>query len=387
MKVAKLKTTARRVDAYSVSDRILKYSENNDYPQKVREVLQASPTGIGCMDIATRFVFGDGFKDKILANYIINSKGRKANQEVKRIISDFKTFGGFAFHVNYNALLEPIEIQHIPFEHCRIAITDNKEFSNQIAVHPNWTNKEGLKKFKRDDIKYYPLYNSITEVIIAQLPESGIQEYGGQVYYYAPDGLSYPLSPFDAVITDMSTEEAISTVLHRNAKHNFLPAGMIIRKGKAQSTTLGNEQTEQDYDDGLADEVAKWQGDERAAKMIVVDVDFEEETPSFVPFSIQNFDRMFDSTSEYVEQKIGKLFMQPPILRGVDVGAGFGADLMKHAFDFYNSIVESDRKIVEETLGSVIKLMPVKFSDYSLEPLKLYIQNETTTQQNQSGAV
>jgi hypothetical protein len=70
--------------------------------------------------------------------------------------------------------------------------------------------------------------------------------------------------------------------------------------------------------------------------------------------------------------------MQPPILRGVDVGAGFGADLMKNAYDFYNSIVESERKMIEQELKKVFTLMPVTFESYDIQPLQ-YI-NQTANE-------
>lgn len=381
MRVSKLKTQGRRTDQFRVSELILDYGERNDYPEKIHDCVMASATGKGCLDIATRFTFGNGFADKTLSNHIVNRINQSANFIAKKCCRDYKEFGGFFLHVNYNALLEISEIQHIPFLHGRLGITRQKELSNQIAVHPNWTNRPGLKSFKRDDIITFPVFNPIQEVILAELPESGIENYSGQVLFFSSDGeMVYPLSPFDPVVTDMSTEESISTVLHRNAKYNFLPAGMVVRKSKRVTTTDGNKEREEP--DTLADEVTEWQGDERAAKIIVVDVEFEEEIPSFVPFNVQNFDRMFNKTSEYVEEKIGKIFMQPPILRGVDVGAGFGADLMKNAYDFYNSIIEPDRKTIESVLKKILERMPQKFTNYDLSPLTFQSQatNEGTRQ-------
>ncbi|MDD2279264.1 MAG: hypothetical protein PHS05_09420, partial [Bacteroidales bacterium] len=180
--------------------------------------------------------------------------------------------------------------------------------------------------------------------------------------------LVYPLSPADSIVTDMATEESISTVLHRNARYNFLPAGMIVKKSRAESTDPNNEELDDEGD--LANEINNWQGDERAAKMILVETQFDEEEPKFVPFNIQNFDKMFDSTSKYIQDNIGRLFMQPPILRGVDVGAGFGAELIKNAYDFYNSIIESDRQIIEGVFIKLLKLLPVDFNDYSIKPLE-----------------
>jgi hypothetical protein len=372
MRIAKLKTANRKTDGRLQTYGVMTYGENNDYPEKVKEVFNASPTGKGCLNTSIRFVFGGGFSDVALANYIINRKGQTSNTLLKKCVEDKQEHDGFALHVNYNGLYEIAEVQHIPFEHCRIGIDDDGNTNGFIAVHPDWTarNKVRRKALRKEDIKYYPVFNPIKEVIDAQLKGNPITEFTGQVFYFSNEGdLVYPLCPFDSTVTDMATEESISTVLHRNAKHNFLPAGMIIKKKKTETTNAENQDSNSPDDDGLANEITEWQGDERAAKMILVETEFDEEAPTFVPFTIQNFDRMFDSTSKYVQDTIGRMFMQPPILRGVDVGAGFGADLLKNAYDFYNSIVEGDRKTVESEMKKILTLLPVKFASYDIMPL------------------
>ena len=382
MKVAKITTQTRRDDIKLSSLEIASYGDLNDYPQKIKEIFNASPTGKGCLNTAVRFVFGNGFKDLTLANYRMNEKDQKGNQLLKKIIEDFEQHGGYALHINYNGMLEVAEIQHIPFEHCRIGITNDGKPDGKIAVYDDWgqRNKLSTKKASKDNVKYYPVFNPIPEVILAQLNGNPIEEFSGQILYFSNEGhLVYPLSPFDATVTDMSTEESISTVLHRNARYNFLPAGMIVKKKGTATTNGENEDTDQPSNDSdLENEINSWQGDERAAKMLLVTTEFDEEAPAFVPFAIQNFDRMFDSTSKYVQDTIGRMFMQPPILRGVDVGAGFGADLMKNAYDFYNSIVESERKMIEQELKKVFTLMPVTFESYDIQPLQ-YI-NQTANE-------
>lgn len=372
MKVVKHKTGQRKTDVQMRQLDIASYGENNEYPEKLREIFEASPTGKGCLNTAQRFIFGDGFASISLASAILNRKGQKGNQVLKKLVEDWTYYRGFALHINYNALLQIVEVQHVPFEHCRIGIKNTGEPDGKIAVYPDWTGRNKLLKKKptKELVSYYPVYNSHPNVIYAQIGEKGIENYSGQILYHSDEGdLTYPLSAYDPVVTEMSTEEGISTVLYRNAKHNFLPAGMIVKK--SQQTQTNEDDRELDSGDGdLANEINTWQGDEKAAKMILVEVGFDEEKPEFVPFPIQNFDKMFDSTAGYVQDNIGRMFMQPPILRGVDVGAGFGADLMKNAYDFYNSIVEGDRKTIESVLEPVFKSMDRQFESYTIKPLE-----------------
>lgn len=381
MKVGKLKTKSRRIDSEIKTWGIASYGENNDYPEKVLEVSQASPTGTGCLKTFVKFVKGNGFEDEILSTHIFNHKGETGQKLGLKIESDYCKLGGMAIHINYDAMLNAVEFQHIPFEHCRISVDENGNPNGKIAVHRDWTGRYNFKHKlpKKDEIKYYPVYNPKTEVLLSQIGENGIENYSGQILYWSnTDQLSYPLSPFDAVVTDMATEESVSTVLYRNAKHNYLPAGMIInKKGIQQQAGSDDNNNESNRNEGsLNQEIADWQGDEQAAKMIVVDIDQTEDPPQFIPFPIQNFDKMFDATSKYIESNIGKVFMQPPILRAVDVGAGFGADLMKNAYDFYNSITVEDRNMISEIFSIMLKSYSVKFTSTKIASLQ-YISQAT----------
>jgi hypothetical protein len=371
MKVGKLKVQNRRDDFNIKSLKIASYGERNDYPDRIREVFQASTTAMGCLSIARKFIFGDGFTDPKLAEFLVNEK-ETANHLLRRVIDDYRPHGGFAIHVNYNGLLDPVEFQIIPFEQVRIAVDDDGVPTGKFRIYNNWNRKNPLLKYDQAKIKEFDSYNPDPKVIREQIKEAGgFDKWNGQVLYFSDDGeMVYPLSPYDAAVTDMSTEEGVSTVLHRNARHNFLPAGMLIRKKPNYATSEKNDEGDSPEEDKLDSEILNWQGDERAAKIIVVNCEFEEEEPKFVPFPIQNFDRMFDATVQFIQGNIGKIFMQPPILRGEDVGAGFGADLIKNAYDAYNSQVEGERKVIEEQLMKLFETLPVQFSDYTIKPLE-----------------
>ncbi len=374
MRVSATKTAPRvERNVYINSKRIKGYGTNNDYPQKVLEIINSSGTGRTCMDIYVKFVEGAGFTDKVLADTVLNSNGERANSLLRKFSKDLKNFNGFACLVKYNGMGLPYEYLNVPFEHCRIEIESSGKYTGKIAIYPDWTGVTG-KQFKMQDVKFINTFDPHkvqSEIIEAGNPES----YLGQVLYFTADGdLEYPISPFDPVITDMLTEESVSTVKHRNAKFNFLHAGMIIRKGKKPVLTSDGaidkndpyniEQTES------AAMIKKWQGDENAAKMLVVDLDADEEEPKFVPFTTNNYDRQYEVTEKTVQENIGKMFMIPPILRGVDIGAGFGADLMSNAYDFMNSVTDNERRMLEVAFRDLLEFYMIKFTDFSVAPLK-----------------
>jgi hypothetical protein len=332
------------------------------------------------MDIYVKFVEGAGFTDQSLAETILNSKGERSNSLLRKFAKDLKNFNGFACLVKYNGLGLPEEYFNIPFEHCRIEIKD-REYTGRIAIYPDWTGIEG-KAFDMRRVKFVNRFNP--ETVIEEMTEAGGPEnYLGQILYYTVDGdFEYPLCPFDPIVTDMLTEESVSTVKHRNAKNNFLSAGMLIRKGIKPRTLTGgaidpNDQYNQQQA-ASANEIKKWQGDEQACKMIVIDIDSDEEAPEYKPFKANNYDRQFELTEKTVQQNIAGMFKVPPILRGVDVGAGFGSDLLTNAYLFMNNICSDERRLLGEAFKLLLEFYSVKFVDYSIKPAEYVSQNTVT---------
>ena len=143
MRVSAAKTAPRvERNQYLTSKRIKGYGLNNDYPQKILEIVNSSGTGRVCMDIYVKFVEGAGFTDQSLAETILNSKGERSNSLLRKFAKDLKNFNGFACLVKYNGMGLPEEYFNIPFEHCRIEIL-NKEYTGKIAVYSDWTGIEG----------------------------------------------------------------------------------------------------------------------------------------------------------------------------------------------------------------------------------------------------
>jgi hypothetical protein len=373
MRVSATKS-AQRVERnqYLTSKKIKGYGKGNDYPQKILEIVNASGTGKVCMDIYVKFIEGAGFTDQVFSDTILNTNGERANGLLRKFAKDLKAFNGFACLVKYDYRALPVEYYNIPFEHCRIELNQDKSYSGRIAVHPDWTNITG-KVFNMNDVKFIKRFDPLT--VVSEIVEAGSPEnYLGQIFYFTADGdFEYPICPFDPIVTDMLTEESVSTVKHRNAKYNFLPAGVLVRKG-IKPRTLGDgtidksdkynrEQTES------RENITRMQGDENASKIWVVDIDSDEEIPIFIDFTAKNYDRQYEVTEKTVQENIGRMFMVPPILRGVDIGAGFGADLMTNAYNFMNSVTGNERRMLEVAFRDLLTFYIIKFTDFSVLPL------------------
>ena len=380
MRVSATKTAPRvERNQYLRSKRIKGYGEGNDYPQKVLEIIASSGTGKTCFDIYVKFIRGAGFTDEILDGTIINGNNERVTSLLSKFAKDLRMFNGFACLVKYDFNGLPYAYYNIPFEHCRLEIDRDGDYTGRIAVYPDWTGITGLR-FKMEEVKFINRFDPgavANEIIEAEGPEN----YLGQIYYYTDDGdFEYPICPFDPIITDMLTEESVSTVKHRNAKHNFLPSGILVRKGiKPHTLDDGTVDPNDRYNEeqaNSANEIKRMQGDMNTSKIWIVDVDADEEMPEFIDFTSKNYDRQYEVTEKTVQENIGRMFMMPPILRGVDIGVGFGADLMTNAYNFMNSVTGDERDDLETSFRDMFANYPIQFADFSIKPIK-YVQPTT----------
>ena len=378
MRVSATKTAPRvERNVYITSKRIKGYGQYNDYPQKVLEIINSSGTGRTCMDIYVKFVEGAGFTDQTLANTILNNDGERANSLLRKFAKDLKNFNGFACLVKYDWMGTPTEYFNIPFEHCRLEIQNKGTYTGRIVVYPDWTGVTG-KLFNMRMVQFIDHFNP-KNAVSQMMDAGGPENYLGQLMYYTADGdFEYPTSPFDPVITDMLTEESVSTVKHRNAKYNFLPSGILVRKGiKPRTLDDGSIDPYDPYNQEQiesADNIKKMQGDENASKIWVVDVDADEEKPEFIDFTAKNYDTQYELTEKTVQENIGGMFRIPPVLRGKDVGNGFGSDLLVNAYSFMNSVTSDERRIMSEAFKNLLEYYSIQFTDYSIKPAQ-YIPN------------
>lgn len=347
MRIGKITSIDRRfnpvkVDTYG----IISYGEyKNNYPQEVKRLLNNSVTGSSCLKIYKSFIQGQGFVNQ---KEVLN---QNMNKILPLIADDLATYGGFALAVNYNANYEVSSIYHIPFENVRLAYN-----GKGVKIHPDWAKENvALKQFDPKDIVNLSFYNpeNVEEEVIAA---GGWEKYNGQCFYYSNKGeRCYPLPVFDAALVDMSTEEAIADITHRNAKNGFYPAGLLV-----------NISSDVDTDDDATEEyIKRLQGSQDAAKIGYCQVANESEVPKFVAFNGTNYDKDFQVSRESAKNNIIKAFQMPPVLASEDVGSSFGSELINQAYKLYNALTKVERIIISNTF---VELFPEY--DWTITELK-----------------
>ena len=385
MKVSVLKKEKRFHQRNDISLKIQQYGEGNAYPQSVRAIVNASGTGGSCVDIFKKFVNGRGFESKQIAEIMLNSRDN-GNDILNKVSHDYTMYGGFAIHLNINANYKYTTISHVPFEHCRFSQADTNGNFDLIALHDDWAHEfTGVKRWQASDIVFVNMFTDDIDSINEQVNKAGgLGKYKGMIFYYSRLGnKTYPTAFYDSVITDMNTEEGISNVSNRNARNNFMPAGMLVDKVNATDNPRTGNEEEDEYNrmtnesekSDIEKNLLEFQGDQNACKIMYVAIEGEAEEPKFIPFVTQNFDKYFDVTKKDIVSSIGRRFSQPPILRSEDVGSNFGANAMKNAYDFYNSVVQVDRDIITRIFDRLFSNFIVPITESAvIIPLKYDVE-------------
>lgn len=330
------------------------------------EIVEASATGSACVHTYAKFIGGRGFAEAKLYGHRVNER-QIADELLQAVADDYAMFGGFAIHVNYNALYQIVDATHVPFEWVRFEEMDDAFNFSKLAIHPDWGKRYvDVRRFRAGDIERYHFFDPSPEVIDAQVNSvGGWDNYNGQILYFSNRGVkTYPMPIFGAVLTDMSNEEGLSNITQRNVRHNFLPAGMLV--------DFDNEAESNGQMDSTKRELVEFQGDMQAGQLMYVNVRNGETPPEFKPFTANNYDKAFTNAEEKTPEIIGRAFVQPPILRGEDVGAGFGADLMENAYEFYNTITDPERQKLSQVFKKIFSRWHSDISaieNFDIQPL------------------
>lgn len=368
----------RYTTAYSSTLKIQYYGEDNLYPQRMCDLLDNSPTGSTCFDRYRTFIEGNGLYDEKLAEYVCNTFGDSVDDVFRLVAEDVAKYNGFALHVTYNLEAKITGIQHIPFASCRLDEEDDDGRVPFITIHPDWEGRKTrrgktLSVTRKYIRKIYP-FNPNPRVVFSQIEkDGGIHNYRGQILWCSLNGRNnYPKAVHDKIVTELSIDEGLSNVKYRNVRNNFLLSGMIVRKkGSMLGVDDNGNEVLQSRDDEFLDSIESFQGDVNACSIMDVTVQNEEDQPKFISVEGANFDKKFQTTETSTVERIYSAYGQEPWYC-IRVGkVGFSGDVLREAYEYYNSYVEPQRRVISRILKRVFDSWheDIGVKDFSIEPL------------------
>jgi hypothetical protein len=335
---------------------ILNYDMDNAYPQRMLELVAASPTAKDCWNKRAKFIGGNGFEEKELGKQVINSKGLTLARLLKAVATDKALFCGFGIQVNYNANYQVSSAHYVKFEDIRLGNTDDEETACKYAIYNDWGRKS-WKHVMRSKIVFIDQYNPNPEVIERQVQQAGGWEnYKGQLYYFNPEVDDYPLIEADSVWEDFETEAGIKTFNNREVTTGFLPSTMLFMQARREEADnsgpdngVNGRQPSQ-----LEKDLGAFQGTKSAQKIIVIEYDDEASKPEFKPYAIQNNDKLFETTEKSVEARIVKGFSVPKELINAEKSSGLSnGGEKKEAIREFNDNTAPDRLELSEVFAEL----------------------------------
>jgi len=305
---------------------ILNYDMDNAYPQRMLELVAASPTAKDCWNKRAKFIAGNGFEEPGLGKQIINPKGLTLAKLLKAVATDKGLFTGFGIHVNYNANFKITSANYVKFEDIRMGDTDCPDTADKYALYSDWGRKT-WKNIMRSKITFLNKYDPDEDAIKQQvLAAGGWDKYKGQLYFFNPEVDDYPLIEADSVWEDFETEAGIKIFNNREVTTGFLPSTMLFmqsRREEADNSRPDEDQyTYSNSPSQLEKDLGSFQGAKSAQKIIVIEYEDETSKPEFQPYSIQNNDKLFETTEKSVEARIIKGFSIPRELINSDGASG-----------------------------------------------------------------
>jgi hypothetical protein len=377
MNVQQVKQAAPRFDtAYHQRLNLQAWGNDNLYPQHLSRIAAASGTAELCLSRYCKFVEGNGFMAG-LEGKVLNESGETADDLLHRIAQDVSRYSGFALHVNYNLLGEVVEINHVPFEVCRLEECDDAGHVQHIITHPDWIGRK-TKNGKRitvdeQHVEHFNVFNPNPEAVREQiLRAGGIDRYNGQILWCSMAGKNiYPTPIYDAVISDMSTEEGLGNIKNRNARNNFLVSAMLVtKKGSPKFDQDGNDISTSTI---TPEDLAQFQGDERMSKLLLVELENDEDKPEVVPFTANNYDKDFTATDASVIERIYAQFHQE-LFYAIRIGKlGFSGNVMADAYTYYAGEVTIEQRFISRGLSQLLEVWhePIlRNADTTILPIK-----------------
>lgn len=384
MNVKTAKKAGKRIDTgYVRRFQMQGYGNDNLYPQKLRDITMASGTAELCLSRYSRFIEGYGFNSEAISELIMNASGETADNILHAVSQDLARYGGFALHVNYNVLCEVVSVEHVPFENCRLEEEDDAGYVAHILLHPDWTGEKTrsgkLLRVDESRIERICVFNPDKSIVAREIEDAGgIDNYKGQVLWVSKDGRCvYPTPIYDSAITEVSTDEGLANVKYRNVRNGFMVSCMLVTK-KGVPKIDGDENEVEGEAMISPEDLRDFQGDEKACKIMLVELENDEDEPKVVAFPTRNFDKEFSITDSSVTERIYAQFHQE-LFYAIRIGKlGFSGQVMKDAYEYYAGEVTMEQRIIERAFANVMAVWHdevFRGVDYVLQPLK-YISSE-----------
>lgn len=327
----------------------VKYGEDNLFPKYIIELYETAPIhGPLCTSIS-KMIAGDGLvgDESVVAMF--------GDKKLDRTAFDLKVQGGFYLEVIWsNDRTTVAQINHLPFENCRLSIVDETDEVTGVWYSKDWANyrKKGCEPM------FIPRFNTGTAADEPRQVYFHFANRAGSQYYGKPDYFS--------VVNYIELARQIGIYHVNNIMNGFFPSFII-----SQFNGVPDPETKREI-------IAEWNrhasGARNAGKAFFTFHEAGTTPPNITTFPLSDADKQY----QYLEESQTRQIMighrvTSPLLFGIrdSTGLGSNADELRQSLAIFNAyVVKPAQQDIVEALN-VITGKVVQIKPYSLEGITI----------------
>jgi len=365
---------------------IMEFGDNNDYPQIIERIFNESISATAIANIFAKFLVGKGFENPLINNQVIGKdiKGKDVTvlQLLRLCANNLSRHNGTYVHIAETIDMVVKEVKHIPFKYCRFTKKDDTGYCAKVAVYDNWE-KDSVKKFEKEKINSYPIWNKSKEAFASNIQAcGGFETFTGRVnYLFFDNQYLYPLSPIDTVYMDCDSEAQISLFKNNQLRNGFLDKTIL----RVQPPSTEKEREE------FISNIKKALGVDGDPVLTLEDeVDENGEIKKTGAFALDTLkstinDKLFENWEKSLRNNIRIAYWALPALL-VDyeeskLGTTSG-EAINQAVKFYNAITKDFRSEISEFFKEIFSNFDNEIlannQNWDIKELELYASNIPT---------
>jgi len=311
------------------------YGDANDFPQYLRDLSHESPVHGSLVVAIGDMIAGKGIQSE---QYQAELDALNVDTLTYACAKDLKLFGGFFIEVIWSNDRTVIsKLNPIPFEECRIAISQDDESEIGIFHSYDWGN---IRK-KKNTPEFIPKYNYLTRT-----------EEPRQIYwcftYTGSD--TYPRPDYWSAINYIELDKQIS-IFHINQISNGLFPSTIINFYNGQATPEQKQQMMMDWEN-------KMSGARNAGKVVMFFNERDQPKTEITPFPVNDADKQYQLMDTTAQQKIITAHrVTTPLLFGIRETSGFGSnkDEMATGLEIFNKqVIEPYQAMINHSIEELL---------------------------------
>ena len=311
---------------------------------------ETSPTNQACIDGTTDLIYGKGVKAKDrldLEEYLYKLT---TEDEIRKIVFDYKLFGNAAIQCVFNAdRTRIVNFYHLPADTIRAERVNDQGVIPGFYYSADWTNKN-IKP------KYIPAFgqNQFEDDV--------------QVIYmkrYAPGKFYYGIPDYYSAIQYCAVEEEVSNLHLNNILNNFMPSTIINFNGGVPAV---EEQAM--VENSIAN---KFTGTTNAGRFILSFNDNPEYKTTVEMLRPENLHQQYDFIAEESSRKIMLAHrITSQMLFGIKTANGFSsnADELKTSYEIMLALViQPFQEEIVKTIQGIVEFNEVDGESLYFAPL------------------